>query len=629
MISQETIDEIVERASLVEVVGESVVLKRQGASYVGLCPFHGERTPSFHVRDNDRFFHCFGCGESGNVIKFVMAMRALSFPEAVEELAGRFGIRIKHEGRVPGSPEPKSQKPLLFRINALAQEYFRRALERAEPEVLAYIRSRNVSQGAIDAFGLGYAPKLWGGLVEFLRSQKISEELILSAGLARRNSRGELNDLFRGRLMFPIWIDNRRIAGFGGRVIPPLFDAETLASFPKYLNSPETPIYQKTKIFYGLPQAVPAAREQGFVILVEGYLDVVGLAQVGVSHVVATCGTALTDQHVRRLAHVAQRLLVLFDGDDAGRSAAGKSFSTFINSGIDVEAGFLPDGEDPDTIAEKQGAQTSAYLAALPRKPLFDCYVDFLLARFDAKSAKDLGAAAKGKLAIELASTLAKVTNAIEQASYLERASFLLKIESAQLRSLVRERGGHASQVGRAPAAAPSHAASRAVSEQGEPQQTGQSRVALDSLPRLDRELLLAVMAKKETLAAQVLADRHLSLGVQPATRSFIEALSAIVGEAGQSDGAKKERIKTLLREFGESWVEHWRKAYLMVGDREVDLVQVFEQCRSAVIKAELNQAIKRIDRDISESEQDEAKARLVQERILLSRRLSELGGRT
>ncbi|RIL02772.1 MAG: DNA primase, partial [Proteobacteria bacterium] len=352
IVAQESIEEIKEKANLVDIIGEAVSLKRRGSSYVGLCPFHAEKTPSFHVRE-EKFYHCFGCGESGNVISFVMRFRGLSFPEAIEELAGRCGVQLKFEksGR---KNVPLADKQALFKVNALALAWFSAQLKSAPPQVKDYINSRSLTREALAAFAIGFAPKEWSALTTFLRARKVPDEMILRCGLARRSPKGDLFDVFRARIIFPIFSDSKRVAAFGGRIIPELLEKEALNQAPKYLNSPESPIYFKSKVLFGLPQALSAIQQEREVWIVEGYMDVIGMWQAGIRNAVATCGTALTSEHAKRLKLLVKKVILLFDGDDAGRGAAGKAYDAFLNSGIDVCAAFLPQGEDPDSFVGKE-----------------------------------------------------------------------------------------------------------------------------------------------------------------------------------------------------------------------------------------------------------------------------------
>ncbi len=633
MIAQRTIDEILERASLYEIVAEGVSLKRQGTSVVGLCPFHAEKSPSFHLRD-DRFYHCFGCGVSGNAISFVMRARGLGFPEAVEELAGRLGIKVDYEG-VRKPQGDGADKNALYAANSMAARFFSSCLEAGSsknaPEsvriaagrVQAYLEERRISAEAQKAFNIGFAPPERSALHSFLKQKKITEPIMLQAGLIRRSQRGDLYDTFRARLIFPIATDSKHIAGFGGRLIPSLVEEGTLTKAPKYLNSSDTPVYHKQAVFFGLPQALAAIRESREVYLVEGYLDVVGLWQVGVRTALATCGTAVTTQHVRRLKHLTRKVTLLFDGDSAGRAAAGKSYPLFVNSGLDVCAAFLPSDQDPDTFALAHGAETSAKLSELPRVPLIECYIDLQVEKAGASSASELGGASKGRLCEELVPILREVGNPIEQSELIERASLKLSVDSTLLREMVTAKSSASTRSSSIRASSGSETQERSSSENRDDVVSAPSPIS--ELPRLDRELLFALMAHKEDLPRELLSDPDLSTQVNRSTLRFAEELCAIMAEQSIGPDQKKEALKDLLDLFGDSWREHWKQAYAMSTDKEVDFSNIFVECKRAYAKASGNLQLKELDRLARAATTDEERMSLSQQSVTLKRHLTKL----
>lgn len=624
MISNKTIEEIKERANLIEVIGETVALKRQGGNYSGLCPFHAEKTPSFHIRDHGRYYHCFGCGASGNVISFVMETRGLSFPEAVEELGARFGVEVVREGRL-GERQVRGDgagREVFFKLNALAQRFFQEQLRNAEAPVRGYLSERGLAADTVTEFGIGFAPRSRTALVDFLRAHKAPIDAAITSGLIRRNSRGEIYDGFRARLIFPIMMDRKHIAGFGGRIIPGIVDAETLKTLPKYLNSPENPAYQKSKILYGLPQALHAARETMELFLVEGYMDVVGLWQAGLRNCVATCGTAVTENHVRRLGHLVNRVVVLFDGDSAGRAAAAKTFPLFLNSGLDAHAVFLPEDEDPDTIARSHGAGTAAYVGGLERVSLLDCFLRGIMRRYGADDARAIGAASKGKIAAEVAEILARVKNGIEQSELMQQAGLRLMIDPRQLGEMVfgvargkESHGNVDTSTLRASLATPHTEA------------VGLDSKRIDQLPRIDQELIAAIMGlvlkRNDELVGRILRDAAMCMGVEPTTLRFIEGLGEVLERSQGDDTQKKPAIKSLLNRFGESWAGLWRRSYQMADDPAVDFARTLKQCRASIIKNKLNQSIKEIDDRILTCSEESEKITLLQEKVILTRQLT------
>ncbi len=612
MISQATIAEVKDRANLIEIVSESVQLKRAGSSFMGLCPFHGEKSPSFHVREASGSYHCFGCGASGNVISFVMEMRGLSFPDAVEELAARYGIEIKREGG--RAPVPTAHKDELFKVTQIAQAYFREQLQRlADPRVRAYVECRGLRAETLEEFGLGFSPLQWTGLTERLTAVGVSPELMLASGLVRRNPRGELFDLFRGRLTFPVRVESKKIAGFGGRVVPGMLEPEKEKAAPKYLNSPESEIYQKNKILYGLPHALEMIRRTREAYLVEGYVDVIGLWQVGVRRALAPCGTAVSESHVKRLQHLVERVVVLFDGDVAGRAAAARCFELFLNSGIDVAAVFLPEDEDPDTIARTYGAETESYLQNLPRISLLDAFVDGQLQKLGCREVKELGAAAKGKLAAEIAGLLARVRNAVEQSELLQRAALRLMVEPTALLSMLNSAG----------AAGPLRTTPVLSNQSGT---NAAPPRAIEELPALDRELLSTVMAGRERFAEAALRDSLLCEALQPITLGFIDEFLTLLTDASIDEVQKREQLKGYLKQLGDSWVRHWKQAHEMRDSKDVDFEQGFRECQLHGRKVKLKQAVGDIDRRLVEAITDTAKAELAQEKVSLKRELERLG---
>lgn len=619
MISQDSIEALKERSNIVEIIGEGVALKRQGTGYLGLCPFHAEKTPSFHVRDSENFYHCFGCGASGNVITYVMQSRGLTFPEAVEELAARYGVDLKRDG-VGAATDAGVRKDVLYRVNNFALEFFQQNLRQLSLLVSEYLKSRRLSPATCAEFAVGYAPNSGCGLCEALKKSKISEQSMLQAGLVRRGTNGELYDVFRGRVIFPIFGDMRRVAGFAGRLVPGLASGEIEAKLPKYINSSETAVYQKSQLLYNLPRASDSVRKSGEVIVVEGYLDVISMWCAGIHNVAATCGTAFTAQHAQRLSRIAKRVLVLFDGDTAGKAAAAKCFPSFLNSGLEARVLFLPDSEDPDTYSLKHGDLTLQRLAECQAVPLLECYIRGLSEKYEISDPRELGASAKGKVAQVVANTLARVENVVELAELLERAAFILGVREELLKGLLSG--------GKLPIEAQKSSESP-VARQVLPAFSGTvstQRQEVNSLPPLDREILLAVMAHRE-LAVLVLRDGDVCTALRPATRQFVEGVHSVLQQFDADSDECKKALKELLFTFGESWLDHWRRAHKMLNDESAGLNQAFDECLHAVRKAKLNQAITLIDGEIRACTSEPRRLELLQEKLVLSRKRMEVAG--
>ena len=341
------IDAVLARTDIVELIGARVPLRKAGKDYKACCPFHEERTPSFTVSSDKQFYHCFGCGMHGSAIGFLMEYERLSFVEAVTDLAARAGLEMPEEGRkiAPAGPD---LKPVLKAAAAYYQEALRRhpTAERAH----LYLKGRGITGQVAKDFQLGYAPAGWNGLLNAL-SRDFEPRLLERAGLLiARDNGGGYYDRFRDRVMFPIADAHGRIIGFGGRVLD--------QGEPKYMNSPETPLFHKGHELYGLPQALGTIEKAGRVVVVEGYMDVIALAQFGVANAVATLGTATTREHLERLFRFAPEVVFCFDGDRAGRDAAWRALEqalSVLRDGRQVSFLFLPEGEDPDTLIRKEG----------------------------------------------------------------------------------------------------------------------------------------------------------------------------------------------------------------------------------------------------------------------------------
>ncbi|MBI4870842.1 MAG: DNA primase [Candidatus Riflebacteria bacterium] len=343
-IPQGVLDEIRERADIVAVVSDHVLLKRAGANFSGLCPFHSEKTPSFTVHPGKRIFHCFGCGVGGDVFSFVMRIQNISFPAAIEKLAMQVGLDLTpYRGR-----ESDVDFARIHNLMREAQGFFKRALA-AAPAARAYLEKRGLTAQTIREFGIGYAPDEWRAATDHLTSRGYTRDELVTFGLVRRGKEDSVYDYFRGRVVFPIEDEFAKPVGFGGRI---LGDGN-----PKYLNSPESAVYSKGRMLFNLHRAAPAAAEAGMtLLLVEGYMDVIGLWQAGFHHVVATLGTALTETQVRKLAKVAKHLVFAYDPDAAGVKATLRALPLLEKTGLEVSMLRLPQGVDPDEFVQENGA---------------------------------------------------------------------------------------------------------------------------------------------------------------------------------------------------------------------------------------------------------------------------------
>jgi DNA primase len=418
MIKQEKIIEIRDRASIVEVISDYVTLRRVGRNFTGLCPFHAEKSPSFTVSEEKAIFHCFGCRAGGSVFQFLMQYDHLTFPEAVERVASRYGIEVERQSAKNGEV---GERESLYRINERAAANYHKILfgHPAGRRALDYLKSRKVNEELARRFLVGYAPPTGSGLLDVLRKEQLSIKDALRLGLIGQRSEQQFHEKFFGRLMFPIINAGGKVLGFGGRVLD--------GGLPKYINSSESPLFRKGSTLYGLYQAKEGIRRADRVVVVEGYLDVIALHQFGLSSAVATLGTALTPDHVRLLGRYTQNIVALFDGDDAGRKAAARSFEIFVETGLLGRAAFLPAGEDPDTYVHSHGPEALEKILE-QAIPLADYYFSWLKQRFG------MSLEGKSQIANEVSRLLAKLSNPFEVDLLAQRAVDTLGIREELLR---------------------------------------------------------------------------------------------------------------------------------------------------------------------------------------------------
>lgn len=426
-IPEEKLAEIRNAADIVDIISERVALKKAGKDYSGLCPFHSEKTPSFTVSQTKQIFHCFGCGAGGDIFNFLIQFDGISFPEAVASLARRYGIQLPSRQMSPSEKQAYSERERLFDINKKVLAFYREQLLRrpAGEHARSYLEKRGFSSEIIKRFGLGYAPEGWDNLVRFLKQEQIPVPLAEKAGLiVARSSKSGYYDRFRNRIIFPIVDVTRQIVAFGGRVLD---DAR-----PKYLNSPETPIYNKSRSLYGIQAAKDKCRETGLVYIVEGYFDLLAMHQHGVANAVATLGTSLTAAHVRMLRRgYASKVRLVFDSDAAGIKAASRSIGLFLNEAVDVEIIVLPAGEDPDSFLFDQGRE--AFLArAEAARDAIEFMADLALNAH--------GTSMQGKIRVveELKQPLAEIRDNVARSVYIRHLAERLGIEEQALMEQVQ-----------------------------------------------------------------------------------------------------------------------------------------------------------------------------------------------
>ena len=428
-IPEEIIDEIRQRTDLVTLVGEYIKLERRGKNMVGLCPFHSEKTPSFTVSPEKQLYHCFGCGASGNVFSLIMQLENMAFPEAARFLARRAGVRIPEPRKA--APGEESLKEKIYRLNLLAARFYAYCLtkSKAGKKALDYLQKRGINSSTIEVFMLGYAPADWTGFFNFARKKGVTPELMVKAGLVSPGKEKGHYDRFRDRLIFPIFNISGKVAGFGGRTL-----SDTDKSGPKYLNSPETPVFEKGLMLYGLSLAKDEIRKQKAAVVMEGYTDVITAYQAGIKNAVASLGTALTAEQGRLLRHQAETVITAYDSDAAGEAATWRGLAILQRNGCLVRVAELPEGSDPDSYIREKGADSFKELLEKAR-PLMDYRLAVLKEKYDPASEK-------GRIDYteELMSFLSAAVNPVEQDHYLKKAAEVLKVEEEALRLELKRR---------------------------------------------------------------------------------------------------------------------------------------------------------------------------------------------
>ncbi len=461
-IPEYKVSEIRDATDVVDMVSGYVTLKKSGRNYFGLCPFHPEKTPSFSVNPEKQIFHCFGCGAGGNVFTFLMRHEGISFPESVKFLAQRAGIHLEFEERDEVSHK---ENETIYYINEFAVKFFQEQLfSNTGKSALAYLHSRGFKEADIQTFGLGYAPAGWDNLIHQAKQHSVSIEQLERAGLILKKEGGGYYDRFRDRVMFPIWNLSGRVVAFGGRK---LSDAD---NSPKYINSPETAVYEKGKLLYGLYQTRDEIRKQDRAIFVEGYTDLMSLVTAGVKNVVATLGTSLTEDHARLIHRYTQNVALMYDSDTAGSAATLRGADILLAGGLEVSVATLPAGHDPDSFAKSVGAAGVAEVVERATN-LFDFRLNQILNKPSEKRTESIR---------EVLESLAKLHDSIKRRLLLRKISEVLAIEEKilwdELQYLVRQK--------RSAAGRPSEVARR-LNELGRTAKKSKKEAAVEDLLRI------------------------------------------------------------------------------------------------------------------------------------------------
>ena len=418
MAKSDVAEEIKDRVNILDIVSEYVNLKRSGRNYLGLCPFHTEKTPSFTVSEEKQIFHCFGCGAGGDVFSFVMRQENLSFPEALSLLAQRLGIRLD-QGRGGGKGIDE-----LYRINKEAMEFYHQCLLKSPKAERArrYLKDRGLTDKTISDFKIGYAPGDGSAITGYFRKKGIALDKAVGSGIVNKRG-GLLADLFRDRIVFPIFDASNRVIGFGGRVLGD--------GMPKYLNTPETPIFKKRDALYGLNVSKNSICKEGAALIVEGYFDLISLYQHGVENVVATLGTALTTGHIQRLKRYVKKIFPLFDSDTAGVKAALRGMELFIGEDIDARVVLLPQGTDPDEFVSKKGKEGIERIIK-EAIPIIDFYFRETYKGFNRDDPQELQGFVEG-----VGEILSRIENPVKRGIYVKRISEGYRIDESLISTAV------------------------------------------------------------------------------------------------------------------------------------------------------------------------------------------------
>lgn len=426
LFPQSFIEDLKRHADIVVIIQDYVSLKKSGATYKGLCPFHGEKTPSFHVNRDKGFFHCFGCGAGGDVFKFLELHEKSGFQDTVRQLAQRFGMSLPELEQSDEQRATAAERETLLRIHEGATAWFReQLLSPAGARIRGQITDRGITDDTSEAMGLGFAPPARDGLLQALRAQGFTQGALLRAGLLVQRDDGSVIDRFRNRLMVPIRRDTGTVIAFGGRTVDQ-------GQQPKYLNSPETSIYSKSRTLYGLDLSKAIIRQKGFAVLVEGYFDFGQVYQAGLP-AVASCGTALTPQQAHQLSRFTTKVVLSFDPDSAGQGATAKSCELFVAEGFDVNVAVLPPGDDPDTFVRKHGPQ--GYGARLKQSLP---YLEYLLDRVAAGHNLNTDEGRVRFLA-EILPVAARIPDAAMRDRFADRLAFKANVTDEVVRAKIRE----------------------------------------------------------------------------------------------------------------------------------------------------------------------------------------------
>ncbi len=580
MIPQSFIQDLLGRVDIVEVVDRYVKLKRGGANYSACCPFHTEKSPSFTVSPTKQFYHCFGCGAHGTAISFMMEYGGMGFVDAVKDLAQSVGMQVPEEARSEQAQRRAEEGPDLYGVLLQAAQFYTSQLK-AAPQAIDYLKRRGLSGEIAKRFGIGYAPDGWQNLEQVYPDY--ANKVLNAAGLVKQNEEGRRYDVFRDRIMFPIVDVRGNIIGFGGRV---LGDGE-----PKYLNSPETAVFEKGRELYGLFHARRAIHDAGCVIVVEGYMDVVALAQADVGYAVATLGTATTPVHVQKLLRQADKVVFCFDGDAAGRRAAWRALENSLTQLVDgrqVGFLFLPDGEDPDSYVRAQGKAAFEALVA-KATPLSRFLIDELRSNIDINSSEG-----RAKL-MQQAKPLVKQIAA-------PMLSLLIRKDLAQLVGVLQQELDAQFEIRGQPAPAPAKRAAPAT----------------QSILRTVLELVVVEPQLAARIKRSELAEAGEVPGVDQAELQTLDAVLEVIG-SGESainlgEVFRGSPLENSVRE-AEAGALRWQDRALLPAELESEFTGAWQQALDRIRRARIGALLEK-SRHQELNSADQAQYRLLQQAL-------------
>ncbi len=559
------VKEIKGRLSIINLIESYTSVKKSGRGFVGLCPFHDDKNPSMHVDEEKGLFHCFSCGAGGDIFGFYMRYNNLSFPEALTELANKANVEIS---KTPVKPKDNSSVGLLYKLNKAALTFYQKTLALKEKGKAAreYLKNRNMSQELIDEFSLGYAPSEWDALAKFLAKNNIPLNLAERVGLVvKRKQGGSYYDRFRDRIIFPIKDLEGKVIGFGGRVIK---EEEQ----PKYMNSPESPVYSKRRSFYGVDKSRDFIRREGRAVLVEGYTDFLALYTSGIKNVVATLGTSLTHDHGVILRRYTENVVVLFDSDESGIKASLRSLDVLLEEGLMPRVVPLPEGEDPDSFIKEHGVEKFSELIE-HSESWIDFFIDRTLNRYRG------GSLTMNQLVKEVSALLIKVESPVERSLNIKKASEKLGIRENEILSYVKHGTGRGKYGGSKTASYSSH-----------------------------EKLLLTVLLKFPTLSS-VISDKNWQEFIE---NQEIKSILEEIVSGGVHD------VSNLLVHFNNQTEQDLISEFLLSSDGITDIdtaANMLESCVRKLKAAKLDGRLKALRLEIDRTVKD--KDQIAEKRLL------------